>query len=220
MNMWNRYIFIMLVMAMLLNSCDSNNGYIPAIDFEYNMVTFVSDESGMNYEFQAYNDSPLIKLHDDDESTLNLSAGDRLMLQYIELGEESGVMQISTMGYSSVIDTPLARNSRDEIKELPNYPVNLSSIWRTGGYINLNCQFIYIDEPRNIQLFVNSDSENSEIVEFYLLDDAGNLQPSSYYRRSYASFDISSVWNRESCRGARVYIQDINNGMKSYDFTK
>lgn len=211
-----RYILIMAIVLVGFSSCE-DSGY--ATDFQYNMVTFISDEGGMSYEYQGYEDSPVIQLYDSEIISLLEDSGERIMLQYTELGEVDGVQQISTIGYSSVINDLLRESDIETINKVDISPMILNSIWRTGYYINLNCQLLYTGVVRQFQLVMDSATANDELVELYMIDNTMNAT-TYFYRKAYAAFNIEAIWVRSTCKTVRVYIVEQDRGQQYYDFTK
>ncbi len=214
---WGKYILILVFTAVGLSSCEDNGGY--ATDFQYNMVTFISDEDGMRYEYQGYEDSPVIQLYDTEPIELYETSGERIMLQYEELGTLDDVQLISTIGYSSIINDVLRESNIGTINMIEISPMKLNSIWRTGNYINLNCQLLYTGVTRQFQLIMDNATTNSEIVELYLIDNIMNAT-TYYYRKAYASFNIEAIWERSSCKTVRVHIVEDSLGNTYYDFNK
>lgn len=208
----------MVVAVAALSSCDKGEGY--ATDFQYNMVTFIgSDTDGMEYEYQGYDDSPIIKLHDSEQIILSAKIGERVMLQYTELGMVDGVQQISTIGYSPTINDMLRMADIEDINRVIKSPIILNSIWRTGNYINMNCQLLYTGAARQYQLVMDKSTATAETVECYLIDNTINAN-TYYYRKAYAAFNIEAVWSAPSCRKVRIHTFEDKLGDRYYDFVK
>ena len=98
--------------------------------------------------------------------------------------------------------------------------VSLNSIWRTGRYINIYCRVKYIETARVMALVADYRTIRNDTVHCYLMHNM--MDATAYFwRRCYASYDISSVWNLQSCKTVRIHIDDVNYPERRYyDFTK
>ncbi|MFI3239085.1 MAG: NigD-like C-terminal domain-containing protein [Bacteroidales bacterium] len=211
-----KQILLIVIAAVGLIACDDSSY---ATDFQYNMVTFISNEGGMSYEYQGYEDSPVIQLYDSEVISLLEDSGERIMLQYTELGVVNGVQQISTIGYSSVINDVLRESDMETINKVDISPMVLNSIWRTGNYININCQLLYTGAVRQFQLVMDKATASDEIVECYLIDNTMSVT-TYYYRKAFAAFNVEAIWTSATCQTLRIYIVEKDNGQQYYDFTK
>ena len=77
----------------------------------------------------------------------------------------------------------------------------------------------YSPEPRYFGLVVDSLTLTDPWPEAYVMHDL-NGAPDNYLRESYASFDISKVWNMPGCQGLRVHVNDSNLSRELYEFSK
>ena len=214
-----RNIAIFFIAVIIFTGC-SNDGQTPAEDFQFNMVTYVGLSNGAVFSYQAYDDSPEIILRAPDIKNVSMTAGQRTMMNYVVTREETPNMQdISVKGVSNVLFDSLRMSSIGIIKEAPDNPVQLKSIWRTGNFINLNCLLQYTGKPRQFQMVMDKDTWHEEIVDVYVIDNVMNAE-TYFYRRAYGSFFIGNVWNLPTCRTLRVHLNIENQPDKYYDFRK
>ena len=185
------------------------------------IVTIASSGEGEGtvFTFRRYDDSPLITLTAPDRNVAKEHIGERALLYYYpESGDPyaSGPITIRSLGAincDTAIIRPISRYAWDKDA------VFLNAIWRTGGYINLRMRADYSDKPRYFGLVVDSLTMTDPWPEAYLLHNLDGAPP-NYLRESYASFDISKVWNQPGCKGLRIHVNDTNRPADIYEFPK
>lgn len=197
-------------------------------DKEYNDRMMLSDlvsiqssteADGTAFEFQRYDDSPVITLVDPKLAIKDEYVGKRALLYYYpEDGKAYESGRISATGLSIVnSDTaavrPIIRYNWDKS------PVWLNSVWRSGPWLNFRMRLDYSDKPRHFGLIVDSLTLTDPEPQLYLLHDL-NGAPDNFLRENYASFDISKIWNLPSCKAITVHVNDANLNKNIYKFTK
>jgi hypothetical protein len=99
-------------------------------------------------------------------------------------------------------------------------PVYLNSVWRSGKYINLRLRLEYSDKPRYFYLVTDSLTMTDAVPQLYLVHDRKG-EAENYLFETYASFDISKVWNLPSCQAINIHINDSNSNKEEiYTFNK
>lgn len=213
----NTVIFIFIV--TFFTGC-SNDEQPPAIDFQFNMVTYNGMAGGANFSYQSYDDSPEIILRAPDIKNINMRVGQRTMMNYVVIKEETANIQdISIRGVANVLFDSLRVSSLENINQLPNNPMQLKSVWRTGNFINLNCLLQYTGQARQFMMIMDRETWHNEIVDVYVIDNVMNAE-TYFYRKAYGSFFVGNVWNLSTCRTLRVHLNVENYPEKYYDFSK
>lgn len=209
-----------LIMSGATACSDGNDGYNDRI--LYSSIVTVGNSvvgSGTTFTFQRYDDSPLITLTAPNTVIDSSHSGRRALLYYYpESGDpySSGVITVRSLGVincDTAIIRPIERYHWDR------NAIFLNSIWRTGTYLNLRMRADYSPEPRYFGLVVDSLTLTDPWPEAYVMHDL-NGAPDNYLRESYASFDISKVWNMPGCQGLRVHVNDSNLSRELYEFSK
>lgn len=209
------------LLAATVASCgDEHQGYNDKISYaEIVTVAPMSADGLHTFTFRRRDDSPLITLTAAKLPSTAPKEGKRALLLYVPASGEpyaSGaitVRSISTINTDTAIVRPIERYRWDA------NPVFLNSVWRTGDYLNFRFRADYSDRPRFFGLVVDSVTATEPWPKAYLMHNL-NGAPQNYLRESYASFDISSVWQRPGCLGLEVHVADSNLPQDVYRFTK
>ena len=223
--MKNAILYILPIIAMLAASCNDDEYYRYG-DFRYDMVTYMGhDETlgGDAYINYPTGDNSAVTLIDPQSaastSSAGLETGSRLLLNYIiDSRNSDGSLNVTARSYTKAIT--------DSLRYIPNLSsmamdsISLNSIWRTGRYINLYCRVKYTYAARQIALVADYSTLHNDTVHCYLMHNMLGVQ-AYFWRRCYMSFDISSVWNLQSCKTVRIHLNDVTYpDRKYYDFTK
>ena len=171
------------------------------------------------YSFQRYDDSPVITLTDPTTRIDHKYDGSRLLLYYYP---ESGLPYVS--GRVSVRSARLIDTSAITVAPLSDYRwdadgVWLNSIWRTGRWINNRMRLPYTETPFEFRLVADQATADDAEPQLYLVYDRHGA-PDNFLREGYASVDISDIWNRPTCRGVRIHVNDLNLKRDIYVFNK
>jgi len=177
------------------------------------IVSFVSQNAdGASFTLQKSGDSPVVTL----TSTTRLRAedfrtGTRIVLQYIPesgIQYESGPVRLyaaMNVQGSEVLEGTAASTSGWKSENL-----RIFSVERTGTFINIYAEGNYTFRP-DFKLYIDSSTIDDEYPEVHMVyADDNPLQSTSHI--IYGSFDISSVWNRQTCKGIHFYSPDNTAG--------
>lgn len=215
------YILFTIIASVLLTSC-SDDEYYQYGDFRFDMVTYTgydNEQGAATYINYPAGDNAPQTLIDRQYAPTDLQAGSRILLNYIiDSHNSDGTIAITTRGYTQAFADSLRYTPI--VSTIPMDSISLYSIWRTGNYINLHCRVKYTDSARLMALLADYKTINDDTVHCYLMHNTMGAQV-YFWRRCYASFDISSVWNLQSCKTVRIHINDVAyRDQKYYDFTK
>ena len=215
-------LLILTLLAIITTSCGDDIPYNDRAAL-YDIVTFDGpEEEGVVFSFQQVNDSPIIHLVARgitlDEQTAR--KGQRLLIGYYPISGKAYVSdQIELIGYSQVYQNQVITTSSDKITGWDKNAIWLNSIWRSGMFLNLNLRADQAGSSRRFELIADQSTINDPMPHLYIAHDLlGN--PENYSRQIYASFDLSPVWNFNSCKGVIVHINDSNLKQDTYTFTK
>lgn len=216
------FILMMALLTMTFTSCKDEDepGTIPS-DAMLDMATFVSqDGNGSTFTLQKDGDSPVVTLTARQRLDTDLfTIGNRLLIYYVP---ESGVAYQSgpAVLYAArqvINGKALTGNSKD-------YPgwsteaTNLQSIWRTGKYLNIHSLAYYKVNPKRFVLVADETTIDDEYPDLYLIFYSDD-QVDGDLNTLYASFDISGVWDSDTCKGVRVHLAN-SSGENHFTFNK
>ncbi len=215
------YLLLITLFSLSTTSCmDDDNDYNPTI--LYDIVTFtLNSESGQQFQYQVNDDSEIIILTSSQTKidTTVCPVGSRLLLAYEPI---SGVAQqsdqILVQDYSKIFNDQIATGNINDFPEWNKDGIYLYSLWRTGTYLNLH-GLAPISNSQTLALMVDSATIENEYPEVYVIYDTEQSRE-SYERPLYASFDIAPLWNKSTCKGFNVHIQNTNLEKYEYKFEK
>ena len=207
------------MLAVLLSSCD--NPYPEADDTGYiDIVTFVSTTSNTaTFEMQQRDDSPVITYVARDLSvdTAYCPSGTRLLLAYAPISGEA-----YKSGYIHVLGMQGVYNAKVKQAAIPqDWDANamfLLDMWRSGKYINISSVITSVDVPKRYELLVDHATIDDEYPQLYVVFDNDKINETE--RAYFASFDISSVLNKSTCKGVVVNLSDSNQSNNQITFEK
>lgn len=219
--------YILFALAIVgLWSCSDDEDNTLSNTSVYDFVTLESiEDSGSTFTLQKSGDSDLITYtspYTFPNDTV-LEVGDRMIIKYLRDGGSpytSG--PIDLMGYRYLDNYPqqiVKESAFEDITRVTFNNLKVTSLTRTGHYINLqselSCQIT--SSPSLLCMAINEDDADNEIPQVKILYVAS--KPGENYMTSYASWDISALWNRPTCQGVEV-TYTTPEGDKSQTFYK
>ena len=123
-------------------------------------------------------------------------------------------MESSTVYVSPIISDVARQASSSAIETLPDTPIDVVSLWRSGNFINLSGWVPYTGSRFGLLFVVDESTLDANTVVARIVYDVMGATP-TFERRVYASFDIRNVWSRQSCHTLRVLA-----GNGTYEFSK
>ena len=213
---------ILSLIAIVATSCGDSGPYSDKIAL-YDIVTFDGQtDQGAKFSFQQVDDSPVIELlapgvvFDEQKVRKN----QRLLIGYYPASGkayESG--EIDFFGYSQVYHNEAVISTDKQIVGWDKTPVYLNSMWRSGNFLNMNLLIDHSNQTRRMELLVDQSTLNDPMPHIYFAHDLLG-SPENYGVQMYATFDLSRVWNLETCEGVIVHINDSNFQKETYQFVK
>lgn len=218
------HILLPAVIALVVSAMTScgDDEYYEYGNSSFDMVTYAGNgTAGDSYINYPVNDIAPVTLIDaaTNASSAGLKSGTRLLLNYaVNSRNSDGSLNITAKSYTKAITDTLRYVPTPD--STPMDSVSLNSIWRTGRYINIYCRVRYTETARVMALVADYRTIRNDTVHCYLMHNM--MDATAYFwRRCYASYDISSVWNLQSCKTVRIHIDDVNYPERRYyDFTK
>ncbi len=217
-----RHILFIIVASILLVACNDDGPYNEQIAL-YDIVTFEGNSTdGALFSFQRRDDSPLINLFAKGVNVNGESVKqhDRMLIGYYpESGKAYTSGNISLISITPVNQDTLRIATKEGLVGWDADAVFLNSMWRSGKYINMYIRVDHSTESRDFSLTMDEATRNEEYPHLYLVHNLLDA-PNNFTRRAYASFDISPIWNSESCKGVIIHINDSNLKTETYTFSK
>lgn len=222
---WTLLYVATLLFAVSLTSCRDDDGpFADKAVLTDIAVVMESADGAARFAVQKGEDTPSATLIV-PSLTLNdkeFPVGDRLLLSYhysdpTTPAYSSG--EVSVDGIAKINNDVLRIDPIDAHPNWDKTPIYLYSIWRTGCYINVNSRLTYSTTTRTFMLMVDKATVDDEVPELYLVHDIKDA-PDNFTRHNYASFDISALWNRPTCKGVNINVASTNNPQKSFTFNK
>lgn len=226
MKHFKNYLLI-FASTLLFTSCMSDNDS-PTIDDTSmcDIVSFIGNPDSNNkkavFQFQKEGDSRLTTLRSTniaiDTTTTNINS--RLMIYYTP---ESGIHNIDdNITVKSIVQIFNDSIRTGDVAKLPDWdrnPIYVNSIWRSGSFINIHCGLTYSYEPSAFMLMVDATTINNAMPDVYLTYKKGDDRE-SYLKNFYASIDISNLWDKSTCQGFTLHVNDSNFGNNKLEFNK
>ncbi|MCM1094521.1 MAG: hypothetical protein NC421_11260 [Lachnospiraceae bacterium] len=211
-------IALLVLLAISAGSCSEE---------EYNHRALFSDivtatqntPQGAEFEFIRYDDSPAVTFTAPGMAVKDELIGKRVLLRYYALSGNGSSTENIEIAALSPINCDTARVAAVDTIAWNATPVYLNSIWRSGKYINLHLRVIYTETARLFNLTVDSATIDDAVPQLYMCHDTFGA-PDNYMFETYASYDISKIWNRTTCTGIDIHINDSNLNKDIYSFKK
>lgn len=206
---------ILLALLPFAWGCDEPAGYDYG-DYLVEFVTFEGVRDGSPcFTFQSRDDSPEQTLLSESGLDKYIMEGQRCLLQYTVLSDLPDRTKLIRVDYVSPIISDVARQaSSSAIETLPDTPIDVVSLWRSGNFINLSGWVPYTGSRFGLFFVVDESTLDANTVVARIVYDVMGATP-MFERRVYASFDIRNVWSRQSCHTLRVVV-----GNDTYEFSK
>lgn len=218
-------LILLLFTTSCLNSSNENN--IPVIDGNTmcDIVTFVGNPASNNsnsvFQFQEKNDSRLTTLLAKNLAidTATTKVNSRILLYYVPDNGVRYMDDIVKVTYAYNIHNDSVRTG--DINKIPDMDINpifVNIIERSGTYINIQCGLTYVFEPMSFVLMADATTIDNEMPDLYLSYKKGGNE--STFKNFIASIDIANIWNRPSCKGVTIHVNDSNFGNNKIEFKK
>ncbi|MCM1452625.1 MAG: hypothetical protein NC102_10210 [Clostridium sp.] len=222
-----KLFFTMLaaIVAVLCTSCNSDDnesggGSVIPANTQYDFATLASTtKNGSVFTLTKANDTQTITYTSSVSLSDNKSVktGDRLVIAYTTTNGmqpyQSG--PINLLGYILMNNTDYGVGEFNGV--FGSEPVRMDVITRTANYINMQLQLYARDNTssRTLKLVAEPEQLNAAYPELCLIYETKSPGDNQYL--GYASFDISDIWTRPTCKGVKVKYQTPD-GIKTTTF--
>lgn len=216
-----KYILV-IISAVIFAACSDEDESFAYGDFSYELVTYSGEgENGSVFTFRSYNDSPLITLNASNVKYPGMPVGQRLLLNYVVDDDLGGnCLAVTVKGLSKVNTDTISVLPQEKIDELKMEDVKLKSVWRTGDYLNIRCQLLYTEKPRQMFLATTGIPDASGRIDCYQIQNLMDAH-TYYWIETYFSYYIEPVWSVADCSSVRYHVNDLTYpDVKYYDFLK
>lgn len=222
-----QYLLI-LCLGLSATACLKDDNDSPIIDQStmHDIVTFVGNPESNNhnsvFQFQKEGDSRLTTLRANNIAldTALTKVNSRVLLAYTpETGIHNIDDNITVNSVASVFNDSIRTGELNRLPN-PNYnPIFVDIIQRSGTYLNIQCGLTYIIEPLEFMLMIDASTIDNEMPDVYLSYKKDNNKNASY-KGFIASIDIANLWNRPTCKGFTLHVNDSNFGNNKIEFKK
>ena len=215
-----RYLIFSFLAILLLASCDRSHDGTLDDSYEKQLVDIVTytglDNDGhATFQLVGRDDEPCVNLFSNANAPEKVQVNGRMLLTYAvnHRASDNSSWNIDAISYSRIISDSIRIN----VNPLDTYqmrPIKVTSIWRTGEFINLHGQAETTNRNRLMYMMIDTDTKYKETVDAYLVHDLLNTPEDSvfYWREFYMSINIGALKSANSpCRTLRIYLNNENN---------
>lgn len=223
MNIFSR---ILLSSSLLIAASACSDSDTDGVGMEMYQDIVTLSQLGSNsstFDFQVVDDSPLVTLTADVRlNPEKFPVGARLFITYTSPSTTYGQnAHISLYAVSRIYEASLIADGSSHVPEWwDNEPVAVTTLYRSGSYINLIAQ---IDNSENRSFYIAPDAAtlSSSQPEIYIYTKSTAGDAAIYKRRTVASFSIADIWSRPDVTAVTVHIANSENPYKtSFKFNK
>ena len=214
MNRINRITLSLIAFAAaatMTTACSDPNDDEPTVYTD--IVSFTSQtDKGSSFTLRKEGDSPLVTLTSATRlRPQDFKTGTRIVLQYIpESGNQYESGPVRLYAAMNVQGSEVLEGTAASTDNWASHGMMIYSVNRTGEFLNIFGQGKYSTKP-DFKLYIDSSTLDAEYPEVHMVfRDDNQLMSSNHI--VYGSFDISSVWERPTCKGIHFYSSGINAG--------
>lgn len=193
-------IIAIALLATMAISCEKNDDGIK--DYPYNMdiVSCLPQTNSIYFEQILPYDQGCVLLIPDPAITGNVEKGQRVLMQYYDKGNVDSVTKsIEVIQVASILSDTIENLALDSINTFKNDVLKLTSMWRTGDYLNLNIMINYSSRPHGLSLLYDLNQNMTDTLDVYLRHN-DNGDPMGYWAQTYVSYYIPNFNNYQVLR--------------------
>lgn len=222
MTRWCHIVLMLLACLPAIVSCDKQEDIDRAYtDYRYDIVTYLGrNDRGAVFEYLGRDDSIAVKLQSQTNVNEDIKTNQRVLLRYNFVDQVPADSRDIEVYSCNNIFTDSLRQTQAAPDSLPRHEVKLRSLWRTGEFINLNCQVEYTNKARTLMLVADGNTLERDTVDCYLVHDLRG-ERGTFWRDCYASFNVGALWKRSYFKCLRIHVNDVTYpNTLYYDFNK
>lgn len=215
-----KQFLLIIALFLALTGCHGSNNDEPVVRYT-TLVTYVGtdkDTQVSTFTYQAIDDSPLITL------TANwLPAEDQIKQEeriiIVYKADSYGTNgPIELLQVSPVIGWKPAETEEPVTGNIGVLPI---STWRSGPYFNANVEAYIAPTGATAKFALLSSTKNDPYPVYYLAINQTDFNEIEASRKiAVISFDISEVWDLQTCQGIKVIYRDYQNQEATIQLTK
>ncbi len=218
------FVYISIMASLALASCgDDGVDNTLSNTSVYDFVTLeAKGDDGSTFTLRKSGDSELITYTSSfsfaNDTTIN--CGDRLIIKYLRTDGQpytSGPITLSGYRYLDNYPQMVVNDNSDGIDEIVSEPLKVTSMTRTGQYINMQAQLScqVTDNPALLCMCTDEEKIDDPMPVLRILYLAA--QPGENYMTGYCSWDISAIWDRDTCQGVEIqYVTPAGTASQSF----
>lgn len=218
-------------LTVLASSCNDNsndngfNGvpYNSLVTYDMTVASADNDVTKDIAYFTFYtednNTAPISYTATNLSRKIEATPGQRMIIAYYLNGQSLGQSgPITLITYRTVPGGAVEVKPTAEA-EAANAPISVTTINRTGKYINLFARLMY-NPDRTFTMIADESTVGTETVDLYVTTAVPASGDSGVVNEQVASFDISQVWNKAETMSVRVHVNNTAGTQKVYEFKK
>ena len=206
---------LLLPVALMVCACSDE----PERDYGDFLEAFVKNEGNKVLTYHAHDDSPLITLHANVWNDEAVPVGDRAIIRYTVTEKISDYeYNVRIDDYAKIFSDVLRQADAPTIAGFESTPITITSLWRSGNYINLNSWIRVPEKTPKVILVLDEATIEDETPQLHLIYSVYG-QEVYFERKCYASFDITNLWTRNTCQAIDIHVTTPS-GNKVFRFEK
>lgn len=196
--------------VLFTSSCNSDEP-VSGTQIYLDIVTLESrTEAGTTFTCRQAGDSPLVTYFTKQVISGNyLKEGERILIQYsTDKGRYvSGDINVFAATTTAGAGAEVPEEDFLQLPNLKGTAVNMSSIWRTGNYLNAVFLAHSSTNYKTCRMVADQTTLNDEypVIRIIFEPDTGTDEAEYAF---YMSYSISQILNRPGVKGVRVYYND------------
>jgi hypothetical protein len=213
---FNIIYLLLLVLAMTFTSCSSLDEDETTLSTCFDIAVYGgATDNGTVFTLRQSDDSQLVTLTSSTKIELTgLNVGDRVLLIYYPANGLQYVSgNISVVSCTQIISSDAVTKSADDTNKWACDALNMQTVWRAGQYINMQCVAPLQSSPKQFYVAFDESTVSSTYPDAYLIFESDFNQAATINTSTktvYASFDVSEVWNKTTCRGLTLHFTGYN----------
>lgn len=183
-----------LAILSSFTSCNSNNEPGGSVIYYLDIVScHLQPDSTLHFEQILRNDAGSRMLYPEKAIKADVQEGQRVLLQYnVNKMLPDSNYNITALQIAPVLHDTIISTHPDTIAAYPNEPLRITSIWRTGNYLNMDFQIEYYNRPHRMNLFYSPEQTSTDTINVILRHDR-NQDAMGFWTSAYSSFYIPNL---------------------------
>lgn len=204
-------LYILPLLAMLASCSDSSDD--PAVAVYQNIVTFMGNgPTAAYFGYREYGDSPEVTLGVPGTlDTKKVAVGTRLLMTYslpsdVKYGDNCSDVTLHSLQqiYTDTVTTVSHQQAMEA-----NAPIYLSTLYRSGPYINIYASMPILPSRRYF-IVADESTIQSDTIRLYLSTSVPEQKP-TYNSTQVASIYLGPLWTESTGKTFSLAVNNTNN---------